>query len=135
MRLFTNPISVTSQVVFCGLPLRLDTYAGCGFRCSYCFARARGGNTHESGVRPANPETIKNVFELSIKKQRFENGIVAQFLRRRVPIHFGGMSDPFQRAGLPPQLRTALPGREKVFTSRLAPVVTPGLTALQICRL
>jgi DNA repair photolyase len=35
---------------------------------------------------------------LSIKKQRFENGIVAQFLRRRVPIHFGGMSDPFQPA-------------------------------------
>jgi|HubBroStandDraft_2_1064218.scaffolds.fasta_scaffold00864_11 hypothetical protein len=36
---------------------------------------------------------------------------------------------------LPPQLRTALPGREKVFTSRLAPAMTPELTALQICRL
>jgi hypothetical protein len=36
---------------------------------------------------------------------------------------------------LPSQLRTALRGREKVFTCRLAPSVAPGLTALQICRL
>jgi hypothetical protein len=36
---------------------------------------------------------------------------------------------------LPPQLRTLLPSREKVFTCRLAPAVTPGLRALQICHL
>jgi DNA repair photolyase len=95
---FTNPISVTSQFSFCGLPLRLDTYAGCAFRCSYCFARYRGGSRYDERVRPADPETIKRVFRFAIDLRRFPAGIVAQFLRRRVPIHVGGMSDPFQPA-------------------------------------
>lgn len=96
--MFTNPISVTTQFPFCGLPLRLDTYAGCSFRCSYCFALYRGGSGHDERIRPANPESVKQTFRQAIDLHRFPTGIVAQFLRRRVPIHFGGMSDPFQIA-------------------------------------
>jgi DNA repair photolyase len=96
---YTNPISITSQFPFCGLPLRLDTYAGCGFNCTYCFARYRAEATFGSdNVRPANPETIKKIFRFAIELGRFPTGVVAQCLRRRVPIHFGGMSDPFQPA-------------------------------------
>ncbi len=95
---FTRPISITSQFPFCGLPLRLDTYAGCGFRCSYCFARYRGGATFGDNIRPANPETIKRIFHLAIDLRRFPTGVIAQCLRRRMPIHFGGMSDGFQPA-------------------------------------
>lgn len=98
-RTFTNPISITSQFPFCGLPLRLDTYAGCTFRCSYCFARYRAEATFGSdNVRPANAETIRKIFHFAIELGRFPRGIVAQCLRRRMPIHFGGMSDGFQPA-------------------------------------
>lgn len=96
---FTNPVSITSQFPFCGLPLRLDTYAGCAFRCSYCFARYRTAATFGiDSVRPANPATIQRIFRFSIDLERFPEGVVAQCLRRRMPIHFGGMSDGFQPA-------------------------------------
>jgi DNA repair photolyase len=97
--IFTNPLSITSQFPFCGLPLRLDSYAGCAFRCTYCFARYRGGNTYGDSVRPANPQRIAQIFHHAFRQSaKHKSGLLTQFLRRRVPIHFGGMSDPFQPA-------------------------------------
>lgn len=94
---YTTPIGLTSQFFFCGLPLRLDTYRGCAFQCAFCFARQRGGNTPDRFVVPANPHSIRRIFERSLDSQGNRHvGIIGQFLRRRVPIHFGGMSDPFQ---------------------------------------
>lgn len=95
--LYSRPLTITSQFSFCGLPLRLDSYAGCAFRCSFCFARYRGGNNGGDFVRPADPQGLKRIFERAFNSPE-KPGIVAQFLRRRVPIHFGGMSDPFQPA-------------------------------------
>lgn len=93
---YTTPIGLTSQFLFCGLPLRLDSYRGCGFQCAFCFARQRGGNTPESAIVPARPESIRRTFERAFRSDEDSLGIVGQFLRRRVPVHFGGMSDPFQ---------------------------------------
>jgi DNA repair photolyase len=95
-RAFTVPLTLTSQFAFCGLPLRLDTYGGCAFQCKFCFARYRGGATAGEVVRPADPASLERVFARALK--RHQPGILAQFLRRRVPLHFGGMSDPFQPA-------------------------------------
>ncbi len=97
---FTTPLTLTSQFSFCGLPLRLDSYAGCAFRCSFCFARFRGGNSFGEGIRPADEQTLARIFRHAFNSEGGEGGIIAQFLRRRVPIHFGGMSDPFQPAEL-----------------------------------
>ena len=96
--IYTTPLTITSQFAFCGLPLRLDSYAGCAFRCSFCFARYRGGNNSDNSVRPANPQLLGRVFERALNSEPTKQGVIAQFLRRRVPIHFGGMSDPFQPA-------------------------------------
>lgn len=96
--IYTNPLGITSQFTFCGLPLRLDSYAGCSFKCTYCFARYRGGNTFGENVRPADPESIKRYFQSAFHSDTPKVGIVAQFLRHHVPVHFGGMSDPFQPA-------------------------------------
>jgi DNA repair photolyase len=49
---YTTPLSLTSQFFFCGLPLRLDSYRGCAFQCSFCYARYRGGNTPNDSVGP-----------------------------------------------------------------------------------
>src|SRR4051812_23386023 len=97
---FTTPLSITSQFGFCGLPLRLDSYAGCSFQCTYCFARARGGNTPSDFVRAADPGAVRRVFERSLTGGGSRVGFIGQFLRQRVPVHFGGMSDPFQKAEL-----------------------------------
>ncbi len=92
---YTNPLSLSSQFSFCGLPVRLDSYTGCAFRCTYCFARYRGGNTYGEAVRPASSRALHVAFE---RAAAGGGGVLGQFLRRRVPIHFGGMSDPFQPA-------------------------------------
>jgi DNA repair photolyase len=95
---YTTPFSITSQFSFCGLPLRLDTYRGCGFQCSYCFARHRGGGSRTEVIAPASPEHIARVVERALTEDG--HGTVSEFLQRRVPIHFGGMSDPLQPAEL-----------------------------------
>lgn len=97
---YTNPISLTSQFFFCGLPLRLDSYRGCAFQCNFCFARYRGGNTPKSAIAPAEMHTLARRFQRSRSVDAENQSVVGQFLKRRCPIHFGGMSDPFQPAEL-----------------------------------
>ena len=86
-------LAPTSQFYFCGVPLRLDTSPKCSLNCLYCFAMARGGRRTSKCMR-ANPDWLGRKLELI-----FERGIVpdlaAEMLLRRVPIHFGGLSDPF----------------------------------------
>jgi DNA repair photolyase len=93
---YTNPLSLTSQFLFCGLPLRLDSYRGCGFQCSFCYARYRGGNAPDPVVVPAEPGTLRRIFEGALGRVPSRaSGLIGKLLRRRAPIHFGGMSDPF----------------------------------------
>jgi DNA repair photolyase len=91
---YNNPLSITSQFSFCGLPFRLDTYAGCAIGCRYCFARIRGGNIESKKIKTANPESIITRFKNGIKNEN--SGIISEFIKNRKPVHFGGMSDPFQ---------------------------------------
>lgn len=86
-------LGLTSQFYFCGLPLRLDAYSKCAFRCSYCFAHARGG---------AHRDVDASVYSHSRLARRFDrisagrgNGALDEMLGKGQPIHFGGMSDPF----------------------------------------
>jgi DNA repair photolyase len=95
-RNYHTPIGLTSQFSFCGLPLRLDSYAGCALSCTYCFARLRGGNADTNKIRFANPTTVISKFKNAIDKPDLTTGVVAELIRNRTPVHFGGMSDPFQ---------------------------------------
>ena len=94
---YSRPLTVTSQFSFCSLPLRLDSYRGCSFGCGYCFAIQRGGNVPEKNIVPADPAALERAFEY-LERGSSTLSLVTQMLRRRVPIHFGGMSDPFQPA-------------------------------------
>jgi DNA repair photolyase len=96
--LYENPLSITSQFSFCGLPFRLDTYAGCGFSCTYCFSRLRGGNISPKKIRPVNANAIVTRIKNAIERPSWTNGLVSELIRRRMPLHFGGMSDGFQPA-------------------------------------
>lgn len=133
---YTTPFSITSQFGFCGLPLRLDTYRGCGFQCSYCFARYRGGNRPVENIVPANPKTISRVLDRALIGQK--GGLVAQFLRHRTPLHFGGMSDPLQPAEVKHKvtldiLQTLVRHRYPTVLSTRSTLIgtTPYLTAIR----
>lgn len=87
-------MSLTTQFYFCGVPFRLDTTPKCSINCSYCFAMAnRGRNTSPNMI--ADPKRIiaklKRTFDVP-EDVRDANG---HMLLMRVPVHFGGMSDPF----------------------------------------
>jgi DNA repair photolyase len=96
-KLYNNPLSITSQFSFCGLPFRLDTYSGCAFSCTYCFARLRGGKIITNMVRASSPELIIEKFKKSLKSEISDDrGIISEYISNRMTVHFGGMSDPFQ---------------------------------------
>ena len=93
---YSNPLLPTSQFVMCGNCFRADTYKGCSFGCSYCFANNRGGK-FERDFAVADVKLIRKWFDEAINKGDVSN-IKKEFLNRRVPIHLGGLSDPFQDA-------------------------------------
>ena len=78
-----------SQIILCDLPVRFDTYEGCGHACSYCFvsrkadiAKIKLGEGVESLAR-----WIKGVRDKS-----------TNWCDWPIPLHWGGLSDPFQPA-------------------------------------
>ena len=76
-----------SQIFLCDVPIRFDTYEGCSHDCKYCFAsRKKGINIIKKGE---GKESLIN----------FINGkrsIKTNWADWDIPLHWGGMSDPFQ---------------------------------------
>jgi len=112
---YNNPLSFTTQFYFCPIPLRLDSYSGCQHNCLYCFANTsmqkfigakdkrivkNYDNVISTSVKPTSYEAVRKYFDVAFngKKNTFreQEAIAVECLKRRVPIHFGGMSDPFQ---------------------------------------
>jgi DNA repair photolyase len=84
----------------CGLPIRIDPYQECSFKCIYCFS-----NNHRAACR--NPETFLNKTEFDfeplnrmlerilINKNKAIN-FLQKLIADGITWHCGGMSDPFQ---------------------------------------
>jgi len=94
VREYKYSLSVTSQFYFCGIPFRLDTTPKCDLGCLYCFAMSKGGRK-TSQYQIANPLTIRRKLDRAFSMHPARLDIAGQMLRHRVPIHFGGVSDPF----------------------------------------
>ena len=100
---YSSPFDVNNQIYFCGVPFRLDTYSGCTHKCKYCFVRAAELFSASRGnkgnyVVPADPNVIRLQLVSAFDTTKERESIVTEWLRHRVPIHWGGMSDPFQHA-------------------------------------
>lgn len=78
-----------SQVVLCDMPVRFDTYGGCSHGCRYCFAQKKWNFTDIEKV------TGVKALESFIKGNRTKETAWCDW---KIPIHWGGMSDPFQPA-------------------------------------
>lgn len=77
-----------SQIILCEVPIRYDTYSGCSHGCKYCFAY-RKGNIEKIGIGESYNELKK-----FIEGDRTAGDV--NWCDWKIPIHWGGMSDPFQ---------------------------------------
>ena len=91
---YGNPIGITQQFRFCGNPLRIDMYKDCGFQCNYCFAKTIVGRS--MSINCADIEKVKRIFQRAFETEQESTNLVIELLRKRTPLHCGGLSDPFQ---------------------------------------
>lgn len=76
-----------SQVTLCDLPIRFDTYKGCSHLCKYCFVQRK---TELNDIQKG--ETVRALLNhINGKRNATTN-----WCNWDIPIHWGGMSDPFQ---------------------------------------
>lgn len=97
---YSYSIAWTSQFYFCSLPLRLDSYKSCNFGCRYCFVSHRGGHFRLDHQVTADVARFKRYLEQSLKLNTEAMSAIAECLQHRLPMHFGGMSDPFRQGEL-----------------------------------
>lgn len=76
-----------TQVILCNLPIRFDTYRGCSHGCRYCFAQKK---TDITNIQKS--ETVKGLMSF-VSGERTKD---TSWCDWNIPIHWGGMSDPFQ---------------------------------------
>ena len=93
--MYKKPICLTQQFRFCGNAFRVDTYRGCDFGCKYCFANSRNGN-FSCNFDETSVEILDKFFAKALETDKEYKDINVELLRNRVPLHLGGMSDPFQ---------------------------------------
>ena len=99
-RIYHECMQLTSQFKFCPNAFRVDMYRGCDFGCKYCFANMEA--FHETGTglsvwREAQLEDVRKKFKLALETDKESQSVIVELLRHRVPLHCGGMSDPFQK--------------------------------------
>lgn len=75
-----------SQCWLCDLPIRFDTYKGCSHGCKYCFVQRK------SGMEVSPHESARQLAAFIAGKRNGET----RWADWNIPIHWGGMSDPFQ---------------------------------------
>lgn len=81
-------IDCGSQITICDMPVHFDNYIGCSHACEYCFVKRK------KDINKIKP--IKNCYNnlkgfIEGKRQSDTN-----WCDWNIPIHWGGMSDPFQ---------------------------------------
>ena len=76
-----------SQIILCNLPVRFDTYRGCSHGCRYCFAQKKNDISHIE--RDESVDGLRSFIE-------GKRGNETEWCDWNIPIHWGGMSDPFQ---------------------------------------
>lgn len=93
--IYKYPMAMTQQFKHCGNPFRIDTYKGCDFGCKYCFVNARGGNLNKQ-FQIADFSVIEKNFYKAFEEDKETKNLTIEMLRHKVPLHLGGMADPFQ---------------------------------------
>lgn len=91
-REYRYALGITSQIFFCGIPFRFDSSPKCTLNCLYCFAMTRGGRRSSTDLLARSEKLIRKIERAQISP---DGDINSELIHRKLPIHFGGMSDPF----------------------------------------
>lgn len=80
-------IACGSQCMVCDYPVHLDTYRGCTHGCKYCFANE---TVDVSIIKPLGSVVGVKKFIAGSRTR------TTKFIDWKIPLHWGGNSDPFQ---------------------------------------
>lgn len=80
-----------SQCILCDYPVHFDTYSGCSHGCAYCYV-TRASKTRLSAVSAVR--SLKPLEDFVAGKRTRS----LTWCDWRIPVHWGGVSDPFQPA-------------------------------------
>ena len=90
-------LNVSSKFAICGLPIRVDTYKGCTFGCTYCFSNNRKICEFEKEFQVANLHSVARRLDKIFNKGTAQpTNFLDTRIKQRITWHCGGMSDPFQ---------------------------------------
>ena len=95
---------ISTEVPDCGFPMTFDQYNRCSYNCSYCFA-TQLKISHNVGGEDFRNRTIKAVDIVQLERilsgnpadNLWEQEMYNGFIRYRIPFHWGGLTDPFDR--------------------------------------
>lgn len=92
-------LNVSSKFAICGLPIRVDTYKGCAFGCTYCFSNNRKICEFDKTLQVADLKSVERRLDRIFNRRKVDNeNFLDTLIEQRVTWHCGGMSDPFQPA-------------------------------------
>lgn len=100
---YTSP-RLNGQFPFCSFPFALDTYSGCTHLCKYCFSYynylvncSTKNNEKDffSMAKTINYENLERAFGEEKESDSRQIKIYRKLIKARMPIHWGGVSDPF----------------------------------------
>lgn len=78
-----------SQITICDVPVRLDTYKGCSHACAYCFVKRK------KDISLIERDNCVKALKSFLSGKR---SVETNWCDWDIPLHWGGMSDPFQPA-------------------------------------
>ena len=97
---FYDSPRATSQHIFCPFPFSMDTYDGCTHNCNYCFSyfnylinKATKEKNFATSQRFVDIRHIERIF--SNQPQNKKEKELCEFVKRKIPVHWGGITDPF----------------------------------------
>lgn len=77
-----------SQIAICDMPIHFDNYVGCSHACEYCFVK------RFKDIKKIKP--VKGSYNSLKSFTEGNRNIYTKWCDWDIPIHWGGMSDPFQ---------------------------------------
>ena len=95
---------LNGQYPYCAFPFSLDTYSGCSHLCKYCFsyynylvnsATQGGKRDFFSDITIINFNQLNDAFAEEKEKESKTIKTYRPLIENRMPIHWGGISDPF----------------------------------------
>lgn len=85
----------TGEIADCSMPMTMDTYSNCSYKCKYCFSQFQRGlgecgkSYLKNQVKWVNPEKVKRIF-LEPDSSQF-----GEYIKARKVMQWGGLSDQF----------------------------------------